>query len=361
MSEAGDPGRFEGVVRAFGIENRALLLERYFLEVPVVSPGDAWLHVYRLLLWIDRTTGLAHCYESDKCQPGRPWYARTLSFHSWISRALGADAIDLGERIDWLFKEAVKQLATQVVERTEEYKRQRLPYEGFGLPEPGEDPELGALIKEALAPWLAQEPPATVIQNLTRRIYAYMTQENKRKNLVGEGFEDVIASVVRRMSIGVDFDVRTRSLLSDLPGFYPQRTGEKPKKVDLAIIGKGRRILVSCKWSIRADREEQFLSDFEAYSRLESVGQDFEYALVTNEFDAARLKAACERRRENAPLFTSVVHINPTGVLAAYGTSGRGAANDISRHVASGRLQSFSQWFGKLLDGSVAIGLRGES
>jgi len=44
-------------------------------------------------------------------------------------------------------------------------------------------------------------------------------------------------------------------------------------------------------------REEQFGVDFEAYARLEEAGQNFEYVLVTNEFDAARLSAACERRR----------------------------------------------------------------
>ena len=36
-----------------------------------MPPIPAWKHVYRLLLWIDSTTGLAHCYESDKSQPGQ--------------------------------------------------------------------------------------------------------------------------------------------------------------------------------------------------------------------------------------------------------------------------------------------------
>jgi hypothetical protein len=55
------------------------------------------------------------------------------------------------------------------------------------------------------------------------------------------------------------------------------------------------RTLVTAKWSVRADREEQFMSDFQAYERLESAGRDFGYVLITNEFDAARLRAACER------------------------------------------------------------------
>ena len=34
------------------------------------------------------------------------------------------------------------------------------------------------------------------------------------------------------------------------------------------------RILVTAKWSARADREEQFMSDFQAYERLESASRD---------------------------------------------------------------------------------------
>ena len=76
-TEDGVPTPFEPVARAFGVANRAQLLDRYFGEAAPINAESAWLHVYRLLLWIDRTTGLAHCYESDKCQPGRPWYGRS--------------------------------------------------------------------------------------------------------------------------------------------------------------------------------------------------------------------------------------------------------------------------------------------
>jgi hypothetical protein len=76
------------ISRAFGAENRARLLERYFADIRSIDAKDAWLHVYRLLLWIDPTTSLTHCYESDKAQPGRPWYGRSLAFHNWLSNAL---------------------------------------------------------------------------------------------------------------------------------------------------------------------------------------------------------------------------------------------------------------------------------
>lgn len=175
-----------------------------------------------------------------------------------------------------------------------------------------------------------------------------MTQENKRKNLVGEGFEDVIAAILRRLPLSRGFKILNRAILHALPGFHPAPPNEKAKKVDLALLGTNKRILVSSKWSIRSDREEQFQSDFETYARLESAGQDFGYALITNEFDAARLRAACERRRQNAPLFTHVIHINPQAVLAAYGDINQKSLTAVRGHVNSGRLMSFQHRLGVL-------------
>lgn len=351
LSEAGQ----ESVARAFGAANRARLLARYFDDAGDVTATNAWQHVYRLLLWIDRTTALAHCYESDKAQPGRAWYARSLTFHAWISAELNTTPANLGEHIDRLFQAAVKDLANKtLVARTASYTAQRARYDGFGFPEPGEDPGLAGIIKESLAPWLPQQPPEEGIRKLTRQITVYMSQENKRRNLVGEGFEDVIASVVRRLQFSNRFDIRNRSVLHDLPGFYSPSPNEKSKRVDLAIVSSDHRMLISAKWSIRADREEQFQSDFETYARLESAGKDFAYTLITNEFDAARLKAACERRRQNAPLFTNVVHINPTAVLAAYGNTDRGSANLVRSHIESGRLLSLQNWLELLEKQSTA-------
>ena len=105
------------------------------------------------------------------------------------------------------------------------------------------------------------------------------------------------------------------------------------------------RTLVTAKWSIRADREEQFMSDFQTYERLESAGEDFAYVLVTNEFDAARLRAACERRRQNSPLFTHVVHINPA--VTIYHTQSESAIA-LRQHIEKGRLISFASWISNL-------------
>lgn len=339
----------EVIERAFGASNRSRLLARYFDSAGAVTSANAWQHIYRLLLWIDRTTALAHCYESDKAQPGRPWYARSLAFHDWLSTELNLPPTALAEQIDWLFREAVKDLATRAVaSRSAIYERQRLPYADRPFPEPGEDPELAAIIRDALRNWMNPQPPDHVIVNLTRRLHTHLSQENKRKNLVGEGFEDVLAAILVRLSFHAPIQVRTRVALHDLPGFHRPAPTEKIKKVDLGLISGTARTLVTAKWSIRADREEQFMSDFQTYERLESAGKDFSYVLVTNEFDAARLRAACERRRQNAPLFTHVVHINPAAVNVVYRDATSEGAVAVREHIERGRLTSLHAWFSQL-------------
>jgi hypothetical protein len=348
-----EPSAQEVVKRAFGEENRAKLLERYFSDKQQLSPGDAWLHTYRLLLWIDRTTGLAHCYESDKAQPGRPWYERSLAFHDWVSTQLETSPANLADEIDWLFREASADLAAAAAQahRSERVKKQRAPYAGRGFPEPGSDPELVEIILDVLQSWLPVNPPGDVMHALTERIQAHVTKENKRKNLVGEGFEDTLAAILRRVpGIADSFEIRTRPLLHNLPGFHPPPANRKQRQVDLALIRKAdkRRTLITAKWSVRSDREEQFVSDFADYNRYESLGQTFDYVLVTNEFDAARLVAACDVGRENASLFNRVVHVNPEGPKMIYGDQLRHSAATMAERIDGGRLESLEAWLTSL-------------
>jgi hypothetical protein len=341
------------IARAFGAESRAQLLNEYFEGAGAITAANAWIHVYRLLLWTDRTTGLVHCYESDKTQPGRPWYARSLAFHDWLAKSFSSEPHQLGGEIDWLFRRGTERLAAviakQSVSRATRAAAQRAPYAGRGFPEPGEDPTLQQLIEDTLGPWLTQ-PPADTLRTLTQRIQTYFGQENKRKNLVGEGFEDVLSALIKRLQGAQSLRIEARPLLHTLPGFRPPRGNEKTRKVDVAVInGDERRTLISAKWSVRADREEQFGTDFATYTRLEDVGRDFDFVLITNEFDAARLVAACDLRGQNTNIFASVVHVNPLGPLAAYGTELRRSAKRLAEHVESGRLRSLESWLTSLL------------
>jgi hypothetical protein len=337
------------VKAAFGAKNRSRLIDLYFASQSAgPTPESAWSHVYKLLLWADQTTGLAHCYESDKCQPGKNWYARSLSFHDWLATSLNTKPSTLAEDIDWLFRRATSDLATEVLHKAASVAKaatkQRQRYEGKGFPKPGEDPELVAIVREVLLEHLHDEPTPEQWQLLVQRIRQYLALENKRKNLVGEGFEDVLAQVVRRTCHAPSLEVHARRILHELPGFNRARRGEKPNKVDLAVVRESMRTLVTAKWSVRADREKQFTTDFNDYVAAESDRKPFEYVFITNEFDPARLMRACEQLAGNAPMFTYVVHINTDGLRATYGAAQEDSMRSVLRHVDSGRLISLERW-----------------
>jgi hypothetical protein len=346
----------KAVERAFGADNRNRLIDRYFQtpEREEATPATAWRHVYRLLLWSDPTTGLAHCYESDKSQPGKAWYSRSLAFHDWASSALATKPASLAQEIDYLFIKACEDLAAVMLRRkaglAEAASRQRQGYEGRGFPEPGTDPEMAAIIRETIAPYLANEPAEDVWHALTQKIRQYLAVQIKRKNLVGEGFEDVLAQTVQRACKVPEEQVFTRGLLYEIPGFNRARRGGKENKVDLAIVRPSMRTIVTAKWSVRADREKQFPADYEEYCNAESENQRFEYVFVTNEFDPARLMRACEVLFRNNPMFDHVVHINTDAIRAAYGevpdADGRAghSRRRVIQHIESGRLISLERW-----------------
>lgn len=340
----------EAVSAAFGEKNRAKLIQRYFStegSAPL-TPDNAWAHVYKLLLWADRTTALAHCYESDKCQPGKNWYARSLAFHDWLSTSLSADPSAVATHIDWLFIHATRDLIAEVVRNASRVarvaERQLEPYVGRNFPRPGEDPELVSLVRKALEPHLISEPSDERWQLLVSSVRQHLTLENKRKNLVGEGFEDVIAEVVRRTCGEKGVQASTRKILQEIPGFSSSKKGEKPNKVDIAIVRPEMRTLVTAKWSLRADREKQFVTEFNEYVAAESDGQPFEYVFVTNEFDPARLMRACEKLAMNAYMFKHVIHINTDALRATYGGKAEKSMRKVLSYIDDGRLISLSTW-----------------
>lgn len=333
---------------AFGEKNRARLLELYF---SAAEQGPAWKHIYSLLLWVNSTTGLAHCYESDKCQPGKPWYGRSLAFHSWLSEQFGSPPMDLAARVDWLFRRATRDLAEEVLRsaqrRLQRAAAQRQPFADKGMPQPGEDPELVAIVRDVLGEPLTENVSREQWLRLVERIREYLALENKRKNLVGEGFEDVITATIRRRLPGVD--VSARRLLHSIPGFNRARQGDKPNKVDVAVVrDQGTRTLVTAKWSVRADREKQFRTDFGDYVAASAVQVPFEYVLVTNEFDPARLMRACGDLAGNAYMFAKVVHISTDALRVAYGASREDSISQVLRYMDSGRLIGFDQWLDAL-------------
>ena len=64
----------------FGSVSRLQSLRQHYGSTGTYRVDTAWEFVYRELLWIDKSNGLAHLYESDKAQVGRShWYERTVS------------------------------------------------------------------------------------------------------------------------------------------------------------------------------------------------------------------------------------------------------------------------------------------
>lgn len=353
------PSEVVAIQRAFGEANRRRILEDYFSTHGTVSTNNAWLHVYRLLLWINPTISLAHCYESDKCQPHKAWYARSLAFHAWVSNQLDTLPMLLHEDIDWLFRSALPELARVEVEARRGAARRHLAgYPDQTMPLPGDDPDLIDVVRNALGPafnsYAFDDERA---RDLVEGLYAHFAQENKRKNLLGRGFEDTLQALIGHLPTEGRWEVRSRVPLAQIPGFASHGAALDRAEIDLALWElkpNGRRILVSVKWSVRADRERQFQSDFNDYITANSGGL-FDYVLITNEFDAARIDAACSRVHGNRHLFSEVVHVNPEGVLVAYGSDadaapeGRAAgtsrkSRSLREHIDQQRLVSLEHW-----------------
>ena len=338
------------ITAPFGADSRRRLISQ-FLSASNDAP---WLRIYRLLLWTDKTIGLAHCYESDKCQPGKPWHPRALRLHAWLAECLQVVPRDVAAGIDWLFRHTADDYARYVVQQYQTLLRratqQRAPYAEMEFPEPGEDPAIVEIIRDVLGSRLVGEPTANDWQRLTKRVRELIAVENKRKNLVGEGFEDVLCAVVRAFDAASTLDVRARCLLSTVPGFMNTREGDKPIKVDLAIVREAdqHRTIVTAKWSIRADREHQFAAEFSNYVRAKSDIRPFDYVLLTNEFDPARLVRACEFSAGNAAMFSQIVHINPDALRAVYGEQPEATMRRVVGFVDSGRLVGVDTWLASL-------------
>lgn len=296
------------------------LIDAYFGN-RVVNPTEAWRDVYRLLLWADATTGLAHCYESDKSQPGRRWYARTLDFHDWLAGQFGVPAIELVDQLDWMFREVIQSVADREAEvRTALAARaqtQLLPF-AQPMPVPGDDPELRQVIDTLLPNDPSIRPSDELIRGALRQVRTHIGSENKRKNLLGRGFEDVLAGIIRRLP-APPLQMGTQTPIADIPGFREPRTGDKSEKVDLWVgPEEHRRVLASAKWSVRADREKQMRGDFLTYVMSNERRDPFEYVWITNEFDPARLVANATNTEANRYLFDAIVHICPDALRVVH-------------------------------------------
>ena len=335
------------VDRAFGAENRARLLNAYFDQAGDLTPENAWLHVYQLFNGSTRRSAWPTSVTPTTHSLGKAWYERTRRFHGWLAHSLGCTPIELRHHIDWLFRHVVEDLGrakAAIVKR----QLQLAP----DYPSPGDDSGLVDLLRDELGSYLSRDLTEDEWRRVSLSVHAYVGEENKRNNLTGEGFEDVSAAIIRRLPGHEKWIVGNRVSIDEIPKFSAVGADEKDKMIDVALWtpDEATRVLVTSKWSVKADREEQFGNDFNAYARA-NRGRPFVHTLITNEFDPARLKRACESVVGNSLLFHQVVHVNPQAVVTAYGTPKKNTAGEhLPELIESGRLISLEQWLRGLLE-----------
>ena len=146
----------------------------------------------------------------------------------------------------------------------------------------------------------------------------FFTIGNKRKNALGEGFEDLLEILLQRVAQIPADKIKLRTPVSKLSGFRrvaPSRPGEKRKREphpDIAIVeGDITHVIATAKWSMRQDRETQFQSEYNSFQLNKIQPTELTYVLITNEFDLARLKNVATAMPGSAGgyIFHNIYHI----------------------------------------------------
>ena len=82
----------------FGRETRLAALDEYLSQCGAVTAENAWEHMYRLLLSIDRRTRLAHVYDGSHMQKGGNFHSRAVRFTELLCQHWGSNRIDFISR-----------------------------------------------------------------------------------------------------------------------------------------------------------------------------------------------------------------------------------------------------------------------
>lgn len=205
----------------FGKKFRVQILEHHFKEEGAVTTETAWKFIYRELLWTDGNTGLAHLYESDKAQEGRPWYRRSVVFTDRLCEEFGGiTRSELRRQIDKLFRacldklvktqdssgegqeiitalaapEAAAEVPSEIVQAVADAQDDA---PRSYVPDADLVAEFTTLIGERLGK--ADRQAELLARKLVARARLYFTVERKRQNVLGEGFEDLLQLLMIRV------------------------------------------------------------------------------------------------------------------------------------------------------------------
>ena len=352
----------------FGKKSRVQILERHFKEEGTVTAETAWKFIYRELLWIDGSTGLAHLYESDKAQEGRSWYRRSVIFTDSLCAEFGGITRgELKKRIDRLFRACLDKLvktqdssaeeqeiitalaapeaaadgSSEIIEAASETQDDAPePY----VPDADLVAEFTALIGERLGK--ADRQAELLARRLVARARLYFTVERKRQNVLGEGFEDLLQLLIIKVSRVPKDRIVVRKRADTLPGFAHESTRERIEAPDIVILGDTRTdLLTSVRWSLRHDRQKQLSDELDCYVSLLSQDSFPRYALITNEYDPGRLinTNGLNRRGQGVD---AIYHVNTSLLLEA--VHDHRQVNELERLIADNRIRSIEDFLNEL-------------
>jgi len=313
------------------------VLEEYFAQAGTVDEANAWEHVYRCLLWMNVGAGLAHIYDSNHMQPGGNFHGRAVRFTNLLCEHWQIKRMELAAQVDFLFKGCVAEL------------KRRLAQTGGVLDEETES-ELISAIEAVLREEGIGEPRAlTVSRKIEVLSRDFFTIGNKRKNALGEGFEDLLWILLQRVSLISTNKIKLRVPVSQMPGFRrapPPQKGTKRKREphpDIAIVeGDVTHVITTAKWSMRQDRETQFQSEYGSFQMNKVQSTELTYVLITNEFDIARLMnvARAIPGGQGGYVFHTIYHICLPLLRETHGSRFK----DIEPWVGTGKLKSLSDF-----------------
>lgn len=337
----------------FGQGTRMRVLKKYFEHAGPVTEQNAWEHVYRCLLWFDIGAGLAHIYDSNHMQKGGTFHARAVRFTELLCAHWKIKRNELPGKLDVLFNGCVLELKRR---ETEEQGRSRLELTDTDDGEVEVESELTVAIKALLeAEGIGDSRATALSENIEGLSRHFFTIGKKRQNALGEGFEDLLTILLSRVSNIPHERIALRTPVSKLPGFLkslPPKDGETKRKKrepspDIAIVDPHiTHVVTTAKWSIRQDRETQFQSEYSSYQRNKSQPTELRFALITNEFDLARLRNVLHAipGGTGGYIFHDVYHVSLPMLRETHGAGFK----SFEAFVEIGKLKSLSDYLGEM-------------
>lgn len=355
----------------FGKEARMKIIRKHLAEAGEITPETAWKFIYEELLWIDPSTGLAHLYESDKAQPGRNWYNRTVLFTNLLCEKFGnIPRSDLKGRIDRLFHTIISEILQNQADVTTDDNDITGAFTGTQA-----DSQIIEEIVEAVESTLVSNPLQNIAdedlvvefmqiivrkinldrqqaerlaQTLVKRARFYYTIGNKRQNVLGEGFEDLLQVLMITVSKVPTHRIVVRQRANKLPGFKSRSNRKREEAPDIAVVNETTtQLLASVKWSIRHDRQKQFSDELDSYAELIEQDSLPAYVVITNEYDPGRLINICNLEPHKGLAISCIYHINPELLLGVLSSHNR--LDDIKLLINSGKIRSVADFLSELL------------